>query len=115
MNKGPEEIDHAADVGKAGPLMIGVLENHGVSAADIKKLKEAGHRTVKSIAYAPKKKLLEIKGISEAKAEKVSTVAVVSKTYLNSKTHYDGNYRLTSHRQTSHRSLLLCNCNYKYM
>ena len=43
----------------------------GVSAADIKKLKEAGYNTVESIVYAPKKSLLAIKGISEAKADKI--------------------------------------------
>lgn len=55
----------------SGPMLINVLESHGVSAADIKKLKEAGYNTVESIVYAPKKNLLAIKGISEAKADKI--------------------------------------------
>ena len=54
-----------------GPMLIVALESHGVSAADIKKLKEAGYNTVESIVYAPKKNLLAIKGISEAKADKI--------------------------------------------
>ena len=56
---------------ETGPLPINTLESHGVSAADIKKLKEAGYYTVESIVYAPKKSLLAIKGISEAKADKI--------------------------------------------
>lgn len=38
---------------------------------DVKKLLEAGYYTVESIAYTPKKQLLNIKGISEAKADKI--------------------------------------------
>ena len=47
------------------------LKGHGISAGDIKKLEEAGFHTVESVAYAPKKSLIAIKGISEAKADKV--------------------------------------------
>lgn len=54
-----------------GPIPISTLEAHGIGAADIKKFKEAGYNTVESIVYAPKKNLLAIKGISEAKADKV--------------------------------------------
>lgn len=43
----------------------------GISATDIKKLKEGGFYTVESIAYAPKKLLLAVKGISETKADKL--------------------------------------------
>ena len=34
-------------------------------------MEEVGFYTVESVAYAPKKQLLAIKGISEAKADKV--------------------------------------------
>lgn len=44
-------------------------------AGDIKKLAEAGYHTVESIAYTPKKALIAIKGISEAKADKLLTEA----------------------------------------
>jgi DNA repair protein RAD51 len=37
----------------------------------VKKLVEAGFHTVESIAFTPKKALLVIKGISEAKADKI--------------------------------------------
>ncbi|KAG0378901.1 MAG: putative DNA repair protein RAD51 [Linnemannia gamsii] len=51
------------------------LEECGIQTADIKKLKDAGYYTVESIAFTPKKTLLTIKGISEAKADKIITEA----------------------------------------
>lgn len=54
------------------PLFHIVLsQGNGVTNGDLKKLEEAGYHTVESIAFAPKKFLMTIKGISEAKAEKV--------------------------------------------
>jgi DNA repair protein RAD51 len=47
-----------------------LLQSQGISAADIKKLKDAGYHTVEAVAFAPKKELLAIKGISEVKADK---------------------------------------------
>jgi len=38
---------------------------------DVKKLKDAGICTVESVAYTPRKDLLQIKGISEAKVDKI--------------------------------------------
>lgn len=58
-----------------GPQLIARLEGQGISASDIKKLTDAGYHTVESIAYAPKKALISIKGISEAKADKVQAEA----------------------------------------
>ncbi|KAI9471954.1 MAG: DNA repair protein RAD51 [Benjaminiella poitrasii] len=55
----------------AGFLKISKLEETGISATDIKKLKEGGFYTVESVAYAPKKALLAIKGISETKADRL--------------------------------------------
>lgn len=46
-------------------------QQNGISAADVKKLEEAGFYTVEAVAFAPKKALLSIKGISEAKADKI--------------------------------------------
>lgn len=46
-------------------------QQSGISAADVKKLEEAGFYTVEAVAFAPKKALLGIKGISEAKADKI--------------------------------------------
>lgn len=47
------------------------LQQCGISASDIKKLEDAGFHTIEAVAYAPKKELLNIKGISEAKADKI--------------------------------------------
>lgn len=54
-----------------GPMPLNRLEANGISAADVKKMEEAGYFTVEAVAYAPKKSLLVIKGISEAKADKI--------------------------------------------
>nr|CAD7404885.1 unnamed protein product [Timema poppensis] len=54
-----------------GPQMINKLEAQGIGGPDIKKLQEAGYHTVEAVAFAPKKHLLTIKGISEAKADKI--------------------------------------------
>eukprot|EP00052_Salpingoeca_macrocollata_P009121 m.72079 g.72079 ORF g.72079 m.72079 type:complete len:340 (-) comp16942_c0_seq1:74-1093(-) len=53
-----------------GPLLVSKLEGHsGISAADCKKLEEAGLHTIESVAYSTKKMLLGIKGISDKKAD----------------------------------------------
>jgi DNA repair protein RAD51 len=54
-----------------GPQLIRKLQSQGISAADIKKLEDVGYHTVEAVAFAPKKSLLAIKGISEAKADKL--------------------------------------------
>ncbi len=43
----------------------------GISSSDTKKLAEAGYHTVEAVAFTPKKTLCTIKGISEAKADKI--------------------------------------------
>ena len=50
---------------------ISRLEACGIAAADLRKFQEAGYHTVDAVAYASKKQLITIKGISEAKADKV--------------------------------------------
>lgn len=66
---GMEEDD--LDDQQVGPTPISALEGNGISAADLKKFADAGFNTVEALAYTPKRSLLLIKGISEAKAEKV--------------------------------------------
>lgn len=57
--------------------MIDKLEGNGtgVSAGDVKKLKEKGFYTLESVIHAPKKELCEIKGLSENKVEKILEAA----------------------------------------
>ena len=50
---------------------IARLEACGIPAPDIRKFQEAGYHTVESIAYASKKQLIAIKGISEAKVREL--------------------------------------------
>ena len=50
---------------------IEMLQEHGISATDVKKLVDGGIHTIESLAFTPKKDLLQIKGISEAKGAKM--------------------------------------------
>jgi len=68
MQRQQEDEEEVED---GGPILVSKLEQHGISANDIKKLTESGFFTVESLAYTPKKALLAIKGISEAKADKI--------------------------------------------
>ena len=47
------------------------LQDVGINAADIKKLSEAGFKTVESVAFTAKKTLLIIKGLTENKIDKI--------------------------------------------
>lgn len=58
-----------------GPQLVNKLESHGISAADVRKLEEAGLYTVEAVSFIPRKQLLAIKGISDAKADKIITEA----------------------------------------
>lgn len=58
-----------------GPFPVEQLQVCGIAAADTKKLKDAGLCTVEAVAYSPKKDLLQIKGLSEAKVEKIMEAA----------------------------------------
>ena len=59
-----------------GPTPIKALEEKGINAGDIKKLEEAGYHTVEAIAFTPKKALINVKGISEAKVDKILEAAM---------------------------------------
>ena len=47
------------------------LQAHGINVADIKKLKLAGICTLKGVKMITKRKLCAIKGLSEAKVDKI--------------------------------------------
>ncbi|TFY58254.1 hypothetical protein EVJ58_g6526 [Rhodofomes roseus] len=59
------------EVQASGPLLVQKLQEAGINAQDIKKLAENGLHTVEAVAYTPKKTLMQIKGISEQKADKI--------------------------------------------
>lgn len=54
-----------------GPVAIETLTTKGINAGDVKKLVEAGFRTVEAVAFTPKKTLINVKGLSEAKIDKI--------------------------------------------
>ena len=54
-----------------GPSSVTKLQVNGITEADIKKLQESGLNTIEAVAYTPRKHILAIKGISEAKADKI--------------------------------------------
>ncbi|EXC13609.1 DNA repair protein RAD51-like protein [Morus notabilis] len=62
-----EELEEA----QHGPSPVEQLQASGIASIDVKKLKDAGLCTVESVAYSPRKDLLHIKGISEAKVDKI--------------------------------------------
>ena len=58
-----------------GPTPIKALEEKGINAGDIKKLEEAGFHTVEAVAFTPKKHLVQVKGLSENKVDKIIEAA----------------------------------------
>jgi DNA repair protein RAD51 len=58
-----------------GATSLSSLEGGGITSGDLKKLAESGYTTVESVAFATKRQLSEVKGISEPKAEKLAAAA----------------------------------------
>ncbi|KAJ8045893.1 DNA repair protein RAD51-like 1 [Holothuria leucospilota] len=71
MNQMEREAEEVLEEEDLGPLPVSRLEAQGINSNDVKKLEEAGFHTVESVAYTTKKELCNIKGISEAKADKI--------------------------------------------
>ncbi|KAM6273849.1 LOW QUALITY PROTEIN: DNA repair protein RAD51 homolog 1 [Porphyrio hochstetteri] len=63
--------DTPAEDKSFGPQLVSRLEQYGTNTSDVKQLEEAGFHTAVAVAYAPKKELINIKGISEAEADKI--------------------------------------------
>ncbi|CAK0828560.1 unnamed protein product [Prorocentrum cordatum] len=55
--------------------LIDKLQEAGINAADLKKLKEAGFNTSQSVVFAMRKDLLNIKGLSDQKVDKIIDAA----------------------------------------
>ena len=55
--------------------MIEKLQDAGINAADLKKLKDAGYNTSQAIVFAMRKDLLSIKGLSDQKVDKIIEAA----------------------------------------
>ncbi len=56
-------------------LEVERLQEAGLNAADLKKLKESGFHTVTSVLYTMKKDLVAVKGLSDQKVEKIQEAA----------------------------------------
>ena len=50
------------------------LQEHGIATNDIQKLNAAGYFTLESVAHATARKLQDVKGISEAKVQKLKEI-----------------------------------------
>jgi DNA repair protein RAD51 len=50
------------------------MESYGINKQDISKLKSGGYNTIESIAHSTLRKLQEVKGISEQKAQKLKDI-----------------------------------------
>ncbi len=74
-----------------GPTPIKALEEKGINAGDIKKLEEAGYHTVEAIAFTPKKQLINVKGLSEAKVDKICEAAqkIVNLGFQTASTYFE--------------------------
>jgi|EP00979_Chaetoceros_neogracilis_P017363 DNA repair protein RAD51 len=70
-----QQIQEGVDEQMVSYQTLEVLIEHGIAANDIQKLNDAGYHTVESIAHATSRKLADVKGISEAKVNKLKEVA----------------------------------------
>ena len=57
---------------------IDELQAHGINVADIKKLKVSGICTVRGVQMTTRRKMCAIKGLSEAKVDKIKEVGEAS-------------------------------------
>jgi len=55
--------------------LVDKLQDQGINAADLKKLKDAGFNTSQSVVFAMRKDLLNIKGLSDQKVDKIIEAA----------------------------------------
>ncbi|CAG8641111.1 7420_t:CDS:2 [Dentiscutata heterogama] len=73
--------DVASDVAdneeeELGYMPVTKLKECGINESDVKKLSDNGYATVEAVAFSPRKALLTIKGISEAKVDKILSEAI---------------------------------------
>lgn len=70
-----QQEEQAQELELDGPTPVKALEEKGINAGDVKKLEEAGLHTVEAIAFTPKKALVQVKGLSENKVDKIIEAA----------------------------------------
>uniref|UniRef100_A0A2N9H4W3 DNA repair protein RAD51 homolog n=1 Tax=Fagus sylvatica TaxID=28930 RepID=A0A2N9H4W3_FAGSY len=59
-----QQHNHVEEMQQQGPTPVEQLQVSGIASIDVKKLKDAGLCTVESVAFSPRKDLLQIKGIT---------------------------------------------------
>lgn len=60
---------------KTSIIPVDELQNHGINVSDITKLKSAGIFSIQSVLSTTKRNLVKIKGLSEAKVDKIKESA----------------------------------------
>lgn len=65
---------HGVQLGQATYRQVEDLQSLGINVSDIKKLQDAGLHTIGSVLQASSRDLIAIKGLSDAKVEKVCFV-----------------------------------------
>lgn len=65
------DVEETSEITLEATPIVKLLENNEISDRDLKNLKTSGYHTVESVAYATRKMLCEVKGISEQKADKL--------------------------------------------
>ena len=70
-----ESAQDELDLEQTNFIEIEKLQDHGINAADIAKLKGGGFCTITSIIMATRKELTNIKGINDAKIDKILDAA----------------------------------------
>lgn len=63
------------DLDIGGPVLIEELQQSGIAMGDIKKLQDAGFTTVEAVCFVPRKHLVQVKGLSDAKLDKILEAA----------------------------------------
>lgn len=78
----PEDVEVPASRGDVAAIqddgtILGIeeLSSHGIGVSDIQKLKLAGICTVKGVNMTSKRSLLKVRGLSEAKVDKIKEAA----------------------------------------
>lgn len=76
MEQAQQQYEEIGEEREFEPNEIEKLQDEGINMADITKLKAAGYSTVLSVVMATKRNLLNIKGISENKLDKIKQAAM---------------------------------------
>lgn len=85
------EEEDEKEVELDGPMPVDALTTKGIAAGDIKKLVDGGLNTIQSILFKPKKDLLQVKGLSENKVDKIIEACneLVKLTFTSARDYFE--------------------------